>query len=71
MFQFTAPDMTCGGCARRVNNALLSVDPAADVTTNPPTREVTVTTKVDEQVLPAALTEAGYPAERKDQSAAA
>ena len=71
MFRFTAPDMTCGGCARRVNNALLSVDPAADVTTNPPTPEVTVTTKVDEQVLPAALTEAGYPAERKDQSAAA
>ncbi|KAB2692701.1 heavy-metal-associated domain-containing protein, partial [Brucella lupini] len=32
MFRFTAPDMTCGGCARRVNNALLSVDPAADVT---------------------------------------
>ena len=63
MFRFTAPDMTCGGCARRVNNALLSVDPAADVTTNPPTREVTVTTKVDEQV-PVSYTHLTLPTKR-------
>ena len=71
MFQFTVPDMTCGGCARRVTNAILSVDPEAQVITDPPARDVKVTTRADEQALVAALAEAGYPAQRKDQPAAA
>ncbi|OYZ94065.1 MAG: heavy metal transport/detoxification protein [Rhizobiales bacterium 17-65-6] len=71
MFQFTIPGMTCGGCGRRVTNAILTVDPAAEVITDPPSREVKVITKADEQVLLAALSEAGYPVERKDQPAAA
>ncbi len=70
MFQFTVSGMTCGGCARRVTNAILSVDPVAEVTTNPPSREVTVTTQADEHAILAALAEAGYPAERKNQPAA-
>lgn len=71
MFRFTIPGMTCGGCARRVTNAILGVDPGAEVITNPPSREVKVTTKADEQALHAALSEAGYPAERIDQATAA
>lgn len=71
MFQFTIPDMTCGGCARRVTNAILSVDPTAEVITDPPARDVKVTTQADEQALVAALAEAGYPAERKNQPATA
>lgn len=71
MFQFTVPGMTCGGCARRVTNAILSVDPAAEIITDPPARDVKVTTRADEQALVAALAEAGYPAQRKDQPAAA
>ncbi|HMQ94422.1 MAG TPA: heavy-metal-associated domain-containing protein [Amaricoccus sp.] len=71
MFQFTVPGMTCGGCARRVTNAILSVDPEAQVITDPPARDVKVTTRADEQALVAALAEAGYPAQRKDQPAAA
>ena len=70
MFQFTVPGMTCGGCARRVTNAILSVDPEAQVITDPPARDVTVTTRADVQALVAALVEAGYPAERKNQPAA-
>lgn len=69
MFQFTVSGMTCGGCARRVINAILSVDPQAEVTTNPPSRDVTVITQANEQAILAALAEAGYPAERKNQSA--
>lgn len=62
MFRFTIPGMTCGGCARRVTNAILSVDPEAQVITDPPSRDVRVATKADEQTLLAALEEAGYPA---------
>lgn len=65
MLQFTIPDMTCGHCARRVVNAILGIDPQAQIVTDPPAREVKVTTKVDEALLLAALHEAGYPAERK------
>ena len=64
MFQFTIPGMTCGSCARRVANAILSVDPEAQVVTDPPSRDVKVTTQANEQALLAALEEAGYPAER-------
>lgn len=70
MFQFTVPAMTCGGCARRVTNAILSVDPEAKIITDPPARDVKVTTRADEQALVAALAEAGYPPERKSLSAA-
>ncbi|HHX89505.1 MAG TPA: heavy-metal-associated domain-containing protein [Paracoccus sp.] len=69
MFQFTVPGMTCGGCARRVTTAILSVDPAAEVITDPPARDVKVTTGADEKALVAALAGAGYPAERKHQAA--
>lgn len=65
MLRFTVPGMTCGGCARRVTNAILSVDPAAEVVTDPAARDVKVTTRADEQALVTALAEAGYPPERK------
>ncbi|WP_425454199.1 heavy-metal-associated domain-containing protein [Pelagibacterium sediminicola] len=68
MLQFIIPGMTCGGCARRVTNAILSVDPEAQVIADPPSRNVRVTTKAQEQALLAALEQAGYPADaaRKD-----
>lgn len=64
MFQFTIPGMTCGGCARRVTNAILSVDPQAQIVTDPPSRDVKVISKANEQALLAALGKAGYPAEQ-------
>jgi len=36
MYQFHVPGMTCGGCARAVTNAIKAIDPAAEVTTDPP-----------------------------------
>ena len=71
MFQFTIPGMTCGGCARRVTNAILSVDPQAQIVTDPPSRSAKVTSTAKEETLLAALGEAGYPAGQKDQPAAA
>lgn len=69
MFRFHVPGMTCGGCARSVSNAILSVDPAAEVTTDPPNRAVTVTSSADQQVLVAAIAEAGYRAEPQAEAA--
>ncbi len=64
MFQLTLPGMTCGGCARRVTNAILSVDPGAEIVADPPSRAVQITSKATEQALLAALNDAGYPAEQ-------
>lgn len=71
MFHFHVPGMTCGGCARAVTNAIKSVDPVAEVVTDPSSRAVTVMTQADEQALVAALDEAGYRAERWDQATVA
>ena len=35
MHRFYIPNMTCGGCARSVTKALLSVDPQARIETDP------------------------------------
>ena len=63
MYRFNVPGMTCGGCARRVSNALRLLDPAAEVITQPPSREVTVRTTANLQAVLAALEAAGYPAQ--------
>lgn len=61
MLRFHIPNMTCGGCAKSVTKALLSVDPQARIQTDPPAREVRVDSVVDESAFLAVLKEAGYP----------
>jgi len=61
MLSFDIPNMTCGGCAKSVTKALLSVDPQARIETDPPTRKVKVQSTVDERAFLAVLSEAGYP----------
>lgn len=61
MLRFYIPNMTCGGCAKSVTKALLSVDPQARIETDPPAREVRVDSAADENAFRAALNEAGYP----------
>lgn len=70
MIRLSVPGMTCGGCVRRVSNAIHGVDPAADVNSTLATREVTIATHASEQAVLAALAEAGYPAERTSSAAA-
>lgn len=54
--------MTCGGCAKSVTKAILSVDPNASIETNPATRTVRVETTVPQAAVREVLAEAGYPA---------
>jgi len=60
--QFHIEDMTCGGCARAVTNAILSVDPAAKISTDPVSRRVDVDSSVPRAIIEDVLNEAGYPA---------
>lgn len=59
--QFHLDNMTCGGCARTVTNAVQSVDPDATVTADPPTRQIQVHTSASEAQIITALREAGFP----------
>ena len=61
MHRFHIPNMTCGGCAKSVTKALLSVDPQARIETDPPAREVRVDSAMDESAFLVVLHEAGYP----------
>jgi copper chaperone len=60
--QFHVENMTCGGCARSVTKAVQSVDPAAQIETDPATRKVVVTSSRPRSEIEAVLAEAGYPA---------
>jgi copper chaperone len=60
--QLHVENMTCGGCARSVTKAIQSVDPAAQVETDPKTRKVVVTSSRPREEFEAVLAEAGYPA---------
>ncbi|MFN3260756.1 MAG: heavy-metal-associated domain-containing protein [Pikeienuella sp.] len=59
--KFRIEAMHCGGCARGVTAAIRSVDPAAAVEADPPSRAVTVTTDRPRAAIVAALEAAGFP----------
>jgi copper chaperone len=58
--KFHIDNMTCGGCARAVTAAIRSLDPAARVTADPPTRTIDVESTRDENELRTALDAAGF-----------
>lgn len=62
--QFHIEDMTCGGCAKSVVAAIRSVDAKAEISTDPPSRTVEVTSSASRAEFEAVLEEAGYPAVR-------
>lgn len=68
MLRFHIPNMTCGGCAKSVTKALLSVDPQAGIVTDPSAREVRVDSALDGNVFLAVLNEAGYPGTQASRS---
>jgi len=62
MQTFHIQNMTCGGCVRGVTRAIQSVDPAARVHADVPTRRVQVVSGQPREVVEAALTKSGYQA---------
>ena len=60
--QIHIENMTCGGCVRGVTLAIHSVDPAATVAADTPTRKVTVTSDTPGAAILSALAAAGFDA---------
>lgn len=60
--KFNVPDMSCGHCTAAIDKAVKAIDPAADVSSDLPSRTVTVISAQDAATVQAALRDAGYPA---------
>ena len=62
--EFTAPDITCGGCAGTIKKTLGTVPGVSDVSVDVTTKTITVNhdENVTRETLAAALEHAGYPA---------
>ena len=70
---FSAPDISCGGCANAIRRALGAVDGIGEITVDVAAKTVTVTptgTVAPETIL-ATLDRAGFPATRADAAPAA
>ena len=61
--EFTVPDMSCGHCVGVITKTVKALDANATLSTDLPTKKVTVQTTQDRVTVAAALAEAGYPAE--------
>ena len=55
-------NMTCGGCVRSVTKAIQSVDPTAEISSDPATHKVYVVTKAPREKLKSALANVGFAA---------
>lgn len=60
--QLKVPGMACGGCGKTITKAVQSVDPTAEVQTDPKTKQVTVESNASESSVREAIAAAGYPA---------
>jgi copper chaperone len=61
--RFLIQTMTCGGCARGVTKAILTVDPQATVDADPASRTVTVQSSLPRGRFLSALEADGFPAQ--------
>ena len=59
--RFHIPNMSCGGCARRVARAIESVDAEARIVMDQDRREVELTSDLPRERFAPALAAAGYP----------
>jgi copper chaperone len=60
--QLKVPGMACGGCGKTITKAVQSIDPTAEVQTDPKTKQVTVESNASESSVREAIAAAGYPA---------
>ena len=61
--ELKVPNMACGACGKTITKAIQSVDPTAEVQTDPKSKQVKVDTQVKESSVREAIAAAGYPAE--------
>jgi copper chaperone len=60
MLTLQVKGMTCNHCVKAVTQAVMEVDPKAEVKVDLPSGRVEVTTSAQAPALAAAVTEAGY-----------
>ena len=60
--QLRVPGMACGSCGKTITKAIQSVDPSAEVQTDPKSKQVTVESNASESSVREAIAAAGYPA---------
>jgi copper chaperone len=58
--QFHTDDMTCGGCVRAIERAVVAVDPGARLVADLATHRVDVTTDQPRERIAAAIQSAGF-----------
>lgn len=58
--QFTVPNMACSACSETITTAIKAIDPSAQVTADPKTKQVSVETQASETRIKTAVTDAGY-----------
>ena len=61
MYQFTIPNMSCGGCLNNITKAIYKVDEAAKVEADFPSKNLKVETDLTEMEAIEVLKGAGYP----------
>ena len=66
MIELTLPDISCGHCAKTVTQAVLALDPAAQVQVDLASKRVQIASTLPREQLEAALREEGYPAASTD-----
>lgn len=60
MIEYTVQDMTCGSCVKRITQALIELDPQAQVDVDLPTKRVSIESAQSAEALRAKIAEAGY-----------
>ena len=67
MHTFTVSDMTCGGCAAAITQAIQRTDPTAVVQADPATKRVAVETGKPAAEIAQAIASAGYRVSESDE----
>ncbi len=60
--QLTVSNMACSACADTITKAVQAVDPTAEVTADPKTKQVNIDTQASEMTVREAIATAGYTA---------
>lgn len=60
MLRYTVEDMTCGHCVQTITQALNTLDPAAIVAIDLPSKTVEVTSGAGDEAVAGAIRQAGY-----------